>query len=169
MIPISDVLSMLFDPRGRLGRLGLLVSATAMLGLEALVLTLSPGAGEALPATLWPLKIVALWIGIAALIKRLHDVDLSGWWVLAGAAGLCIWTAVLAFLFVFGAGAQSLDAGTFGYIALTGLVMLPAIGAALWLHLAAGLPYANRFGPVPGQEPGQPTGETQAEGLQKAV
>jgi uncharacterized membrane protein YhaH (DUF805 family) len=162
MIPIFDVFSMLFDPRGRLGRLGLLISATAMLGLEALVLALSPGGAEALPAALWPLKIMALWIGTAALIKRLHDVDLSGWWVLAGAAGLCIWTAVLAVVFVLGAGAQSLDAGTFGYIALTGLVMLPAIGVTLWLHLAPGLPHANRFGAVPGQDAGQQAGQAQA-------
>jgi uncharacterized membrane protein YhaH (DUF805 family) len=162
MIPISDVFSMLFDPRGRIGRMGLLISATVMLGIEALLMALSPGTGEALPAALWPLKIIALWIGTAALIKRLHDVDLSGWWVLAGAAGLCIWTAVLAVLFVFGAGAQSLDAGTFGYITLTGLVMLPAIGVTLWLHLAPGLPYANRFGPMPGRESGQQTGQAQA-------
>jgi uncharacterized membrane protein YhaH (DUF805 family) len=93
------------------------------------------------------MKALALWVGTIGLIKRLHDVGRSAWWVLAGMAGLCIWCAVVAVVIGLMFGSAAFMPGSTGYIVLLGLVMLPAIGATFWLHLEPGDPFSNRFGP----------------------
>ncbi len=142
-------LSFLLDPRGRIGRFGLLVSATLMLAVEALLLVMTPEQADGLPFYLWPLKTLELWVGMTALIKRLHDVGRSGWWVLGGMAGICIWSAVVAVVFVFVLGGQAFQPGSTGFVTLLGILMLPALGLAFWLHLAPGDPFANHYGPPP--------------------
>ncbi len=149
MIQGTHWLSLLVDPRGRIGRFGLLVSASLMLGVEALILLLAPDQSAGLPLAFWPLKALGFWVGTTALIKRLHDVGKSGWWVLGGMAGLCMWSAVVALVFVFLLGGQAFQPGSAGHVMLLGILMLPALGATLWLHLAPGEPYANRFGQPP--------------------
>jgi uncharacterized membrane protein YhaH (DUF805 family) len=134
--------TVLFDPRGRMGRSEFLISASAVLALEAARAMLEPSA----PATVLVfLKTVALWMGMVALVKRLHDLGRSGWLALAGAAALCIWSAVLGIVAVAVLGTTALDIGSVVLAALVGLIAMPAIGAALWLHLAPGDPDANRF------------------------
>ena len=136
--------TLLLDPRGRIGRRDLFVSATAMLGIEALLLLPAP---EMIAV---PGKALALWIGTAAIIKRLRDIGLSGWWVPAGIGGLCMWTALLALGSLVVAGSDVMAPGTAASTILLGLIMLPAVGITLWLHLLPGDTAANRFGaPTP--------------------
>ncbi len=149
MIHASHWMILLLDPRGRIGRVGLLAAAFLMLGIEALLLVVIPEQSDGLPVYLWPTKALALWIGTICLIKRLHDVGRSAWWVLAGMAGLCIWCAVLAVVIGLLFGAAVFMPGSIGYIVLLGLVMLPAIGVTFWLHLEPGDPFPNRFGQPP--------------------
>jgi uncharacterized membrane protein YhaH (DUF805 family) len=142
---VARLPTLLLDPRGRMGRTDLLVSATAVLAIEGALALLGPA--EAVGS--WPVlaaKACSLWIGVAALIKRLHDVGRSGWWALAAAAALCIWTAVLAFGLVIVLGADAFVPGSFGQTAMLALLLLPALGFTLWLHLAPGDPSTNRFG-----------------------
>jgi uncharacterized membrane protein YhaH (DUF805 family) len=146
MIQGTHWLTLLVDPRGRLGRFGLLISATAMLGIEAFLLLLVPDQTEGLPVYLWPLKSAEFWIGTVAMIKRLHDIGKSGWWIAIGMGGFCMWSAIVAILIVFVLGGQAFQAGSAGYVMLLGILMLPALGVAFWLHLVPGDPLPNRFG-----------------------
>jgi uncharacterized membrane protein YhaH (DUF805 family) len=143
------MLKVLFDPRGRLSRSGLLISATVLLVIELFVLAHAPQPPASLPLPLIILKGLAIWIGVAGIIKRLHDADASGWWLLAGAGCLCVWSAVLAFGAVFTVGVEVFNPAASSHVILLGLLLLPALGMALWLHLAPGTSVANRYGAVP--------------------
>ncbi len=144
MFSLERLPRMLFDPRGRADRVDMLIAAGIVVVVEA-GLALS-GLEDNLFA--WLAKGCALWIGIAVSAKRLHDLGYSAWWLAAGAAGLCMWSAFLAFGFLIFLGPAELEQGSFGLAALFGLIMLPAVGIGLWLHLAEGETLANRFGPA---------------------
>ena len=142
--------SLLLDPRGRIGRRDLLLCASIMLGIEILIMLPS------IEMIAFPAKGLALWIVMAAIIKRLHDLGKSGWWFPAGLGGLCMFTALLAMGFMVTAGSDAFVPGTAGYTALMGLIMLPAIGMMLGLHLIHGDMAANRYGaPTPAWPPRQ--------------
>jgi uncharacterized membrane protein YhaH (DUF805 family) len=141
--PVRDVARLLFDPRGRMSRQDLLVAATVMILIDVAM------AGFASGYALYALKAVAYWIGGVGIIKRLHDIGRSGWWFLGGAAGMCIWAALLGIAIGFVVGLDGLQPGTPTYIGLLAALMLPAMGVTLWLHLAAGETGMNRFGAEP--------------------
>jgi len=132
---------LLFDPGGRVARGEFLFLAAAAVSLAA-ASAVSPSSGSLTSAA----SGIALWIAYAAVAKRLHDLDRSAWWAIAAAGALCMWTALLAMLFLLMLGVDGLAAGSGGMAALTGLVGLPAIGFLLWLHGAAGAPHVNRYG-----------------------
>jgi uncharacterized membrane protein YhaH (DUF805 family) len=148
MILASYWTSLLLDPRGRTSRTGLFASASLMLGIEAFLLMALPEQGD-IPVYLWPMKTFSLWVGVIGLIKRLHDVGRSAWWIFAGMAGLCIWCAIVAAVIGMMAGTAAFVPGSSWYTAMLGLVMLPAIGVTFWLHLEPGDPFPNRFGQPP--------------------
>ncbi len=153
MILASHWTTLLLYPRGRTDRAGLLASASLMLGIEALLLVVLPEQNDGLPVYLWPLKALALWVGTIGIIKRLHDVGRSAWWIIAAMAGLCIWCAVVAMVIGILFGTTAFVPGSTGYAVLLGLVMLPAIGVTFWLHLEPGEPFPNRFGLPPVHTP----------------
>ena len=135
---------MLFDPRGRADRLEMLIAAAAVVAIEAFLGVAGLGGGVvALMA-----KALAMWIGVAVSARRLHDLGFSAWWLAAGAGVLCIWSALVSFGFLLFVGAAALSDGSLGILALVGLTLMPAVGAALWLHLAEGEAGENRFGPA---------------------
>jgi uncharacterized membrane protein YhaH (DUF805 family) len=150
---LAYIMSMLFDPRGRMGRAHLLAAAAVMLAIEIGLVAVTQSDG-ALPLQFWPLKALAFWIGGAAIIKRLHDVGLSGWWFLGGVAGFCMWAAVLGVGVVITGGFESLMPGGLGYLMVLAALMVPALGVTLWLHFAEGEPGMNRFGAPPAAAPG---------------
>jgi uncharacterized membrane protein YhaH (DUF805 family) len=145
---LSDILTMLLDPRGRMGRTQLLAAASVMLAVEVGLLAVAQPDG-ALPPQFWPVKMLGVWIAGVAVVKRLHDVGLSGWWLLGGLAGLCMWAAVLGIGAAFTGGIASLQPGGPGYLMLLAALMVPALGATLWMHLASGEAGMNRFGAPP--------------------
>jgi uncharacterized membrane protein YhaH (DUF805 family) len=148
MSPFSQIITMLFDPRGRTNREELLVSAGILVALEFAATFVVP-IGDFLTSPLHMcLKGFALWVGCVALIRRLHDCGMSGWTLLGGFAALCMWTAVVALSALFVFGRNILVPASPGYIVVLGLVMMPVVGAALWLHLQAGELHSNRFGSV---------------------
>ncbi len=145
MLFIERLPRLLFDPRGRAGRLEMLVAAVVMVAIEAFITI----AGLSDGWMSWVAKAFAMWVGIVVSGKRLHDLGFSAWWLAAGAGVLCIWSAMVAFGFLILAGPEALYDGSLGLLVLVGLTMMPAIGSALWLHLAEGEARENRFGPVP--------------------
>ncbi len=145
MFSIEKLPRILLDPRGRANRMEMLIAAVVMVAIEAALAIVGPGDG----AVTWAIKAVAIWIGLAASAKRLHDLGYSAWWLAAGLGVLCMWSTMLAFAFLIFGGAEVLTEGSLGVVMFVGLTMMPAIGAALWLHLAEGEAQENRFGPAP--------------------
>jgi uncharacterized membrane protein YhaH (DUF805 family) len=81
--------------------------------------------------------VVLIWVGLANLVKRLHDIDASGWWViLILGVGPTI-NMVSSFL------------GQSGQRALTGVSLLVAVSITAILGGVEGTVGKNRFGPDP--------------------
>lgn len=99
---------------------------------------------------------VVIWVGFAAMAKRLHDIGLSAWWLLGGAAFCFGWTAVVVILTLLTLGLPALTPGNPLYPVSLGLAFLAPLGALLWLHLARGEFGVNRYGPP------RPVAEVQA-------
>lgn len=143
------VLSLL-DPRGRCNRKGLLIIASAMLGVELSLL----GAFWAFDLSLVgapasALKLLFCWLAITACSKRLHDLGRSAWNLAWALPVTIFWTLAIALAFAFGLGIESLMPRSPWYPLAIGASMLPVVSATLWLHLARGNPGPNRFGPEP--------------------
>lgn len=140
----------LLDPRGRCDRKGFLTAAGALLALQATAVL-----GLWLSETAFDSGIVAagnlafLWLGYAAVSKRLHDIGRSAWWVPGGILAWVLGATIAAVGVVLFAGPQVLEPGRPGYWVVFAVMMLPLLGIALWLHFAAGEPGANRYGPAP--------------------
>lgn len=83
-----DFLAKLFSFEGRIGR-GTYWFVGLIQGIGGLVLLALSAIGELAPdgeaPSLWWIGIVPLvWIGLAASVKRAHDRDHSGFWLLVG-------------------------------------------------------------------------------------
>lgn len=110
-------------------------------------------------SVLGPLLTLALLVpNIAVAVRRLHDSDLTGWWVLAplllaGSGFLMLVGAVIA-LFASGfseSGNSGSGAGVAIVLAaLGGLLLLAGLVVQLVLMLRPSTPGPNRFGPSPG-------------------
>jgi len=73
--------------------------------------------------------VAAAWVGIVTLIRRLYDLDLSGWWLLV---------TFLQPLF-----------NNFPSLIVQGVGSLFAISWSFYLLFKSGTPGDNRFGPAP--------------------
>ncbi len=140
-----------FDPRGRVDRQGLIIFAAVLIGLQV-------GAYGALWMNVIDLDCgVALvldvffgWMGLAAVSKRLHDLNLSAWRLAAAMAGCVAWCFVFSLAVVFVMGEDAFVSGGLGMIvAMTG-ALAPLAALTLWLHCVKGHKTDNRFGPMPG-------------------
>jgi uncharacterized membrane protein YhaH (DUF805 family) len=141
----------LADPRGRCDRgdflwaavvlvaaqvsfaLGLWVSNASTLGWRGLVGNLFFG-----------------WLGYAAVCRRLHDLGHGSCWLLWRLLAWLVAAGALALLVALIAGSAALERGTPLLWATFSALLLPPLVLALWLHVSAGEPAANRFGPAPG-------------------
>ncbi|MFM9975060.1 MAG: DUF805 domain-containing protein [Beijerinckiaceae bacterium] len=152
MMILHSAATALFDPRGRADRSDLLIAAGILIVLEVLMLLLQNAPGGFGSAPVYALQGLMLFIGTVVTIRRLHDLGRSGWWILGGIAGFCIWTAIIAVSGLFVSGRELLSPGSNSIMVFGGLLMLPALGVTLWLHLADGEPFKNRFGYPPGSD-----------------
>ncbi|MDP3853352.1 DUF805 domain-containing protein [Phenylobacterium sp.] len=135
------MVAVLFSLAGRIGRLTFWIGAIGLfLGLLAyqyltggLVLIL-------IGYAIWAYPQAAL------LVKRLHDVNRSGWWALAPAAALVLGGVI------FGLGDTAGTASPLRMISFS-VPMACGIGFALgflaWVGSKAGSVRENRFGPPP--------------------
>lgn len=148
-----DMILMLFDPRGRCNRKGLLIIACAMLAVQiCLVLGLwQAGASLDTPMVV-ALKAVFVWLALAAASKRLHDLGLGTLWIGAAFLGLLVWSvlSVMAVMSVFGTDVFNVNSPAFATVMAANIA--PVIIVTLWMHFAKGDLGANRFGPPPGAD-----------------
>lgn len=140
----------LTDPRGRYDRADFIWAAITLIaaqGAFALGLWLMQASFVG-----WRGLVANLffgWLAYAAISKRLHDLGRSSWWMLVG---VLVWLAAataVALVIALAAGPDALEAGTAGFWATFAALMVPPAGLAIWLHVAAGEPTANRYGPAP--------------------
>lgn len=100
---------------------------------------------------------VALFLpSLAVFVRRLHDSNLSGWWLLlpVGAATLGVFALVIGAAAGFAVGMDSSVNDTVAGVAVVALVsgallMLASVVIALVLLLRPSTPGPNRFGPGP--------------------
>lgn len=146
----SHLLLSTVDPRGRCNRKGLLLLALALLAAQTLAGTLIWLGGVALdsPGVL-ALKLVFLWLAIAAAAKRLHDTGRSAWWILWCVLATMVWSTLVAVVLLLSLGDNILIPGSGGFEIHFALTMLPVLAATVWLHFAPGEPRPNRYGLCP--------------------
>ena len=149
---MSDISAIdFFDPRGRVNRAGLIVLGGVLLGAQLGVYgteflggqLIGPGLGIAINAVL-------LWLGIAAISKRLHDLDASAARLLWAALLLVLGAVAASVGAIYGLGETAMLPGHIGYFIVAAVVFGPVIGGIIWLHCATGIDGPNRFGPAPG-------------------
>lgn len=140
-----------FDYKGRFGRLSYIAwlmavnfFATLIQMVIGIFIGVSGSADGAMAATgvimdiSWAISLVFAVIGTIFVIRRLHDIDLSGWWVLySSLIGI-----VSAGLIVAGVATQST-----ALMVLGGIAMLFLFAFGIYILVKPGAPDANRFGP----------------------
>ena len=150
----------LFTFYGRIGRgrwwmaflVQIIIVVVASL-FASLITPMGPGGGPPtgapnVPAALVMLAgfAVATWISLATSVKRLHDLGVSGWWIvplfLASMAGSAVSNVAP-------------PGGLEGFVLmLVGLTL--TFGPIIYLGAVPGQAGENRFGPDPRSEGGQP-------------
>lgn len=151
MAAVADVLGIL-DPRGRLSRKGLLAVAGWLLAADVAMVVMIWLTGIGLAGqVLVVFKLASVWIATVAVAKRLHDLDLSAWWIAKAMAAFIGWSIVVSvvLLTAFHA-ADALNPRHIAFWLNVTATCLPVLGAILWVHIAKGTPGANRYGPEPG-------------------
>jgi uncharacterized membrane protein YhaH (DUF805 family) len=97
-LPDEDVspLTMLLDPRGRISRRSFwLWGVAALLGLAILLHALLGIARVRAATAEHVVNLLLLWPALAVSIKRWHDRDRSGWWVLLALVPVVGWLWML--------------------------------------------------------------------------
>jgi uncharacterized membrane protein YhaH (DUF805 family) len=148
---LRTISCLLFDPRGRIDRKGLLLLAGGLFAAQAMIYGMAwAGFYPSRHSLVQLFEVAALWICLAAAVKRLHDIGCGGTWVLIGFGCQCLFALVLVVTAMLTMGQGALETGTSTYWWIVGVTMLPAVAATLWLHVQRGQPHDNIYGPVPG-------------------
>ena len=103
------------------------------------------GVGAVLLLGLWSLIGLGLIIpSLAVAVRRLHDTNRSGWWILAPLVPY-----VLAFALMFGSGSKDgfAAAGMLGFLCILAAMVLGLV--LLVFMFLDGTPGPNRYGPDP--------------------
>jgi uncharacterized membrane protein YhaH (DUF805 family) len=138
------------DPRGRCNR-------RALLGIALALLTIQTGAFVVHSYATTPLvnlsasaiELACLWIAISASIKRLHDLNFSGWWMPASLLALCVWAMAVGFITLSTLGLAVARVGSPQFMVYATAVMIWPLAATLWLHFAEGTEGPNKYGYEP--------------------
>lgn len=107
---MDSLLTILFSPFGRLSRSDYwlkaipiqIVVALAQLYLVFTMLAAmehAQGVNQLGWAIFFILSTVMMWVGVVTSIKRLHDMDRSGWWLLASMIPVIGWFIWIFFMF----------------------------------------------------------------------
>ena len=98
------------------------------------------------------MKVIFVWLALAAASKRLHDLGLGTLWIGAAFLGMLVWSviSVMAVMAVFGTDVFNVNSPAFATVMAANIA--PVILVTVWLHFAKGDSGENRFGPPPGAQ-----------------
>jgi uncharacterized membrane protein YhaH (DUF805 family) len=140
----------LFDPRGRINRVGLLAVAIVLLALEIVALAIFYLAGgDSSGPLIIVLKLLFTWLATAAVIKRLHDLGLGASTLVKAALAIVLWSVVLSAALMILLGDAAMAEGEIGFWLSVGGTVAPVLVLILWLHVARGMAGPNTYGPEP--------------------
>jgi uncharacterized membrane protein YhaH (DUF805 family) len=88
-------------------------------------------------------SLLLLWPNLAVIVKRLHDTNKTGWWVMIAPLLFAVCAGIV--ILVGGGGTTDATAS----IPLIALVVIAALGALYVLGVQPGDAHANRFGADP--------------------
>jgi uncharacterized membrane protein YhaH (DUF805 family) len=94
-------------------------------------------------------SLVHLIPGIAVSVRRLHDIDRTGWWILLPAVGSIAMTVFLGSVVLTADDPVAALAGLGISMAIAGLVYLAVFVVLIVFYCTRGTPGPNRFGPKP--------------------
>lgn len=125
-----------------------LLMAADLVLVAVLAATGAPFTGPAAVA----FKLASVWLATVGVTRRLHDLDLSAWWLVKALAALIGWSILvsLALLTTYTA-AQALDPAERAFWLNLAATTAPVLVALAWLHMARGTTSANRYGSAPGR------------------
>lgn len=150
MSQISNFFVSALDPRGRCNRRGLFRISRGIAAIELALLAAAwcTGAGLDGPA-ITLLKVFCVWVTFASASKRMHDLGLSAWRLLAGVAALLAWLLLLTTVLTIVGGPAAVDPESPQLKYAVAGVVLPVLATIIWLHFAPGQAEANIYGPAP--------------------
>jgi uncharacterized membrane protein YhaH (DUF805 family) len=163
----------LFSFQGRMGRASYFLSWLAIMAVSGVldVGALGRVAHPEPPSfagalVRFVIAIACLWGHLAIQVKRFHDFDWSGWWVLAPGAALIglLFAWIGGVLSVAGQGHAEAGSAYFGLGALTLVVVAFIVGVTLMLFFRSGTVGPNDYGPragPPGWSPDDDNGPTE--------
>ena len=132
---------LLFGTRGRIGRASWWIASCALMGIGFAVLSLI-GRNIVLAILLALMGLVIVYCLLAVAVKRLHDRDKRGWWILLFAVTPIMLASVVSAL------GEDWIGSTLDYAAWI-LVLAIAIWALLEFGFMPGTGGSNRYGPDP--------------------
>lgn len=144
----------LIDPRGRCDRRAMFYASLGLLAVTLLCTAVLGLAGADLGGLPFQaFNLVLTWAFVCSLIKRLHDLGRSGWWIIAAFAFWIVASFVIVAALSLAIGPTRFQAALLTqpllYAALVIAMSLPPFGGLLWMQAAPGDTKVNRFGPVP--------------------
>lgn len=136
---------LLLGTRGRITRTEWWIGSVVLLVIDGLAAALNRFAGISVAVLLALLFLLILYCALAVTVKRLHDRNRRGWWILMFPLGFVVLVSILS---TFG---DDLDALL--YYSLLALALIIAVAAVLELGLRRGTAALNRYGPDPLAKP----------------
>ncbi|MBU6444991.1 MAG: DUF805 domain-containing protein [Alphaproteobacteria bacterium] len=95
-------------------------------------------------------SLALLLPGLGISVRRLHDTNRSGWWILLGAVPGGLMAVIAAMAFITGANSA------FGLALLLPIVTLAAMALLIYWYAQPGDTGGNLFGPPPADAPAAP-------------
>ena len=94
-------------------------------------------------------SLVHLIPGIAVSVRRLHDIDRTGWWILLPFVALVVMAVLLGGVMLTAEDPAAGLAGLGASMVIVGLVYLAVLIVLIVFYCTRGTPGPNRFGPEP--------------------
>jgi uncharacterized membrane protein YhaH (DUF805 family) len=87
--------------------------------------------------------------GVAVSVRRLHDIDRTGWWILLPSVALVVMIVLLGIVALTAEDPVAALTGLGMSMVIVGLVYLAVLIVLIVLYCTRGTPGPNRFGPEP--------------------